>query len=285
VNISTCHPFTVGDIIGVHNGTIKDLVPTNLSESAKATRLGSDSYNAFVYLSTHTVEETYEYLNSKGAFALVWYNTKDKTVNFLRNFQRPLHYIDSGSTMYWSSTKEDLAYVFNNNTHKIKEFNTGTHYQIKVGETPMLTSVEVAKKYSTSTFLPKICKEIVVPFDSSKKVEPSTTVKTQTTLETVLNATHQWFNKTRMINVKMIKHFKQQQCSYCTNELCTKHNMNWLLFHGTKENVNNETFLVNSVMPLCKSCSANENVLGSYKDYADLVTSVPIDISIQSTSH
>ena len=87
------HPFIHGDIVGVHNGSLR-----------KQSRLDDhkdfvvDSDNLFYQLNKTGLDDTLS--KADGAFALVWYDRKDNTLNFLRNDERPLA-IARLSNGYW----------------------------------------------------------------------------------------------------------------------------------------------------------------------------------------
>jgi len=100
VNHQNAHPFHHGHIIGVHNGTLKD---QSLLPDSKEFDVDSD--NIFYSISTLGVEETHRKLH--GAFALVWWNSEDKTLNFLRNSERTLYIARKRNqeTIYWASEK------------------------------------------------------------------------------------------------------------------------------------------------------------------------------------
>ncbi len=92
------HPFTHGPITMMHNGTLTS--QTNLPESE---RFEVDSENICYALSIEEPEEVIGRL--KGAFTLVWWDERDDSINFCRNSQRPLFFINStdGTKMFWAS--------------------------------------------------------------------------------------------------------------------------------------------------------------------------------------
>lgn len=101
------HPFTTKNLIGMHNGTVpKDF--TNRS------RFDTDSEAIFYNISTLGLKDALLAMeDAEPAFALVWYNFKEESLNFLRNSKRPLHYHElySGSTVLWSSEGEHIKYA------------------------------------------------------------------------------------------------------------------------------------------------------------------------------
>jgi predicted glutamine amidotransferase len=89
-NTSTAnaHPFQEGPITLVHNGTLNTMggLPT---PKHKAKGADVDSHVITHNLATASVEDVVKELD--GAYALVWHDARDKSVNILRNSQRPLH--------------------------------------------------------------------------------------------------------------------------------------------------------------------------------------------------
>lgn len=87
------HPFIHGDIVGVHNGSLR-----------KQSRLDDhkdfvvDSDNLFYQINKTGLDDTIS--KTDGAFALVWYDRKDNSLNFIRNDERPLA-IAKLSNGYW----------------------------------------------------------------------------------------------------------------------------------------------------------------------------------------
>lgn len=99
------HPFTHGDITGVHNGTLT-------KESIAALAVGlpeayeTDSETIFAHISKFGIEETVKKL--QGAWALVWYDRGSDTLNMLRNKERPLYTCETvkktgGKILSWAS--------------------------------------------------------------------------------------------------------------------------------------------------------------------------------------
>jgi predicted glutamine amidotransferase len=89
VNDSNAHPFHCGHIVGAHNGTLE-----SSSWKALETELGYetavDSEAIFLCIEKIGIEKTVPLL--QGAWALVWFNLEDKSLNFLRNDQRSFWY-------------------------------------------------------------------------------------------------------------------------------------------------------------------------------------------------
>lgn len=96
VSTANAHPFQVDHIVGVHNGTLTYDTITDLEE-AVGEKFSVDSQLLFAAVAKLGIEETIKLCtegkeSAKGAWALVWYDQKEKTLNFLRNKHRPLWY-------------------------------------------------------------------------------------------------------------------------------------------------------------------------------------------------
>src|SRR6185369_11244015 len=104
ISRSNAHPFDVGKIVGVHNGTIKNKWNLHNHMDFKV-----DSENLYHHIQEKGLTDMLD--KADGAWALVWWNKEDKTVNFLRNKERPLFFSSStdakgeadGKTIFWAS--------------------------------------------------------------------------------------------------------------------------------------------------------------------------------------
>lgn len=112
VNDLNAHPFQFGDIVGAHNGTLEKSSWVDL-EFASGVKTDVDSAAIFACINEIGIEETIKLMeegktSSTGAWALVWYDMKDDTINFLRNEHRPLWWAlnDDGDKVIWASEWE-----------------------------------------------------------------------------------------------------------------------------------------------------------------------------------
>lgn len=98
VNSINAHPFEIGKLMGVHNGTLRQqkLLPDSGSFEV-------DSENIYHSINKIGVAETTKKLN--GAYALVWWDEEDQTLHFLRNKEREFSYTysESGDCVFWAS--------------------------------------------------------------------------------------------------------------------------------------------------------------------------------------
>lgn len=98
INDDNAHPFSHDHIVGCHNGTLNST--WNLKDNKK---FQVDSDNIFYDMAHNGVKKTVEKLN--GAFALCWFDDRERTLNLLRNKERPLYYCYSKDhkTFFWAS--------------------------------------------------------------------------------------------------------------------------------------------------------------------------------------
>jgi hypothetical protein len=116
-NDANAHPFEFSNIVGAHNGTLEYRARKALVDNEK---YGTDSEALFHNLNEFTVEEVIGEMS--GAWALVWYDKRNNTINFLRNNQRPLAYTfsDDGKMIYWASEPGLLRWILGRDPHNIK---------------------------------------------------------------------------------------------------------------------------------------------------------------------
>lgn len=89
INAECTHPFRENHIVLVHNGTL--ISHKELHEDYEV-----DSRAICHSISKIGAKETIKKID--GAFALIWYNTNNNTLNFCRNLERPLHIIETSTS-------------------------------------------------------------------------------------------------------------------------------------------------------------------------------------------
>lgn len=103
VNDTNAHPFMVDDrIVLVHNGTL-------WGDHKQHADVEVDSHAIAHLLAKHDTEAAINKIN--GAFALIWYDFEDQTLNFLRNKERPLYWAETKSEYLWASEASMLNFV------------------------------------------------------------------------------------------------------------------------------------------------------------------------------
>jgi len=127
VNNINAHPFQFNNIVGVHNGTLKN---QHLLPDSRLFEV--DSENIYHSIDKIGLKETCGKLH--GAYALVFYDSKEGSINFVRNKERPLSYCfsEDGKSLFWASESQMLkwALVRNGIKHKkIVNVDVHTHYR------------------------------------------------------------------------------------------------------------------------------------------------------------
>lgn len=102
VNGNNAHPYQYGHIIGAHNGTLEQSSWKDLNECL-GYETDVDSMAIFACIEKVGIEETVKML--RGAWALVWVNLEERTLNFLRNKERPMwhSYTSDFNKIIWAS--------------------------------------------------------------------------------------------------------------------------------------------------------------------------------------
>ena len=89
VTANNAHPFQHDDILLVHNGTLRNTYPLPYQNVNIAVDSELIAYN----LSKVEPDEAHTVLEQlNGAFALIWFDNRDESVNIVRNGERPLHF-------------------------------------------------------------------------------------------------------------------------------------------------------------------------------------------------
>lgn len=137
------HPFTHGDITGVHNGTLDKTWLYKLDGSDK---FEVDSEAIFYSLNKNGLAKTISSL--VGAWALVWWDNKDESLHFIRNNRRPLYYAwnKAGDALYWASEEWMLDVASAKESEKLSDFHSfepDKHYFIEVKGSGNLKTVKL----------------------------------------------------------------------------------------------------------------------------------------------
>lgn len=127
------HPFRHEHITGVHNGTL-EYGATDLLSPDKD--FGTDSETIYWAIAHKGLEWTLARLH--GAFALAWFDAKERTMNFIRNSERPFWtgFTENDRQMVFGSDKDllNLAIRYGKMTPVAKwhEMDTGLHCSLKI---------------------------------------------------------------------------------------------------------------------------------------------------------
>lgn len=181
---SNAHPFKHGSICGAHNGT---LTKQYLLDSW--TKFDVDSDNIFHHLNLNGVDDTVSKLC--GAYALVWYDETDRSINFLRNEERELFfaYTHDRKTLYWASEEDMLIAAANRNLvflKDVEQVKAHKHYKFILPERTAADTEKTAKTFTDisvvdvephkDVFSPKQVKGVVVNFQKKVDVSPEALV-------------------------------------------------------------------------------------------------------------
>jgi predicted glutamine amidotransferase len=109
VNSYNAHPYVYDHIIGAHNGTL-DSASTKALEDAVGEKFGVDSQAIFAAIAKLGVDAAIPLMeegkeSTTGAWSLVWYDSQQNSMNFLRNKHRPMWYAYSKEfdRIFWAS--------------------------------------------------------------------------------------------------------------------------------------------------------------------------------------
>lgn len=134
VNNVNAHPYSfdkadgTGVIVGAHNGTL-DQSSWKALETAVGETFSVDSMAIIAAIAKLGIEATVPLL--QGAWALVWFDTGDNTINFLRNKERPFWfaYTKNFDHLFWASEWPTIqaATALSANKYDLYE-SEGYHY-------------------------------------------------------------------------------------------------------------------------------------------------------------
>lgn len=125
INDVNAHPFVVDDkIVLVHNGTLYGDYK-KLAGAGNDVDVDSHAIAHIIHQKGDDVEAALQEVN--GAYALIWFDMEKQTLNFIRNAQRPLHFLDTGTEWVWASEKNMLDWMVSR--HNLK----GTVAELKAG--------------------------------------------------------------------------------------------------------------------------------------------------------
>jgi len=113
INSKNAHPFQYKNTVMVHNG--------KLENHTKYFSTDVDSEALCMYLDTHADKPDFGIGAIDGAFAIIWYNMEHGKLYIYRNHQRPLHYVEISSEIYYASEAELLAFIIAK--HNLLQYN------------------------------------------------------------------------------------------------------------------------------------------------------------------
>ncbi|AXH71992.1 MAG: Gn_AT_II protein [Podoviridae sp. ctbj_2] len=191
INRQNAHPFDMDGLIGVHNGTLNSY--TRLEDHNK---FDVDSQALYNHIDSYGLKDALSKVI--GAYALVWWDKKESTVNIIRNADRPLYIAetDDGTALIISSEPGILIACGWRNNIKFKDpqlMSADHHAAWKIGSQGLEGKGVVAKVES-----PKFFPVANTKFDA-KRV--NATVTGGTTSSVALGGTNAITPKTSMFGV------------------------------------------------------------------------------------
>jgi hypothetical protein len=134
VTAENAHPFSIGKITGAHNGSLR-----NWTELAGADTFDVDSMALFNNINIKGIEHTWK--SFTGAAALTYWDEGDKTLNLIRNDERPLYiaYDITGKILYWASEAWMISIATSRNGVKLQKGEDGYN---------LITQLEVDTLYT-----------------------------------------------------------------------------------------------------------------------------------------
>lgn len=128
------HPFDFPNVVGVHNGTL-----TNKWALPDGHTFDVDSEALYNAIDTLGVAPAIG--KALGAWSLVWFNKKQKTINFLRNDERPMSlcFSEDKKTLFFASEAHMLQWILVRNGVK--------HTPIQITTVNKLISLKLKEEY------------------------------------------------------------------------------------------------------------------------------------------
>jgi len=124
IDVDSAHPFQEGPVTLVHNGTLTTTSSLPLSMFELGREVTVDSHALCHNFAEGEVEDaSYIIARIQGAFALVWHDARDDSLNFVRNHERPFHIAKDkdSDTLFMMSEAELLWYVSQKARIKLEE--------------------------------------------------------------------------------------------------------------------------------------------------------------------
>jgi hypothetical protein len=141
------HPFEYGDIVGAHNGSLKNHWDLAKKYGFKMSDFNVDSQIIFALLNQQKDPRVLAEL--KGAATVIFTDVNSgadienrKMFVFRLNEERPLHYLKTDTGMYLSSIPESLEGIIYDEKYSVESFKTGILYTIQNGEIIKETTIK-----------------------------------------------------------------------------------------------------------------------------------------------
>lgn len=167
INKENAHPFEFDNLVGAHNGSLKNYTKLD----------GWGMYNVdseVLYDSINEIGAPATVAKITGAYALTWWDKKEKAMKFLRNNERPLWmgFTEGQKSFVWASEEWMITALAARNGIKMEEVflmreDALITLVVPTTKTPMTLSVQMDVKGGT-----EVVATTVVPFRSQGSYFP-----------------------------------------------------------------------------------------------------------------
>lgn len=153
VSRHTAHPFDFESLVGCHNGTL-----TNKWRLDDASFFKVDSENLYHHMEKNGLRALLDIM--EGAWALVWWNKENETLNFLRNKERPFYMAPNkeGTCVFWASEEWMLDIAAAKSGVALGDITiteVDMHYSIPISVTAVIGKPTV-HKYPSKVVIPNV---------------------------------------------------------------------------------------------------------------------------------
>ena len=271
INGYNAHPFTFDHVTGCHNGTLSRVCWQELEDNLKED-FTVDSMALIAHIDKFGIEKTVPIL--QGAYAIVWYDKRDKTINFIRNKERPLWYAFSatGDKLFYASewpmiqaacklSKTDYTFHVNEGGYAFHEFIVDTHYSWKVSD--IVNAHKVVEPKKTPMKGKEVIYSVVTgPFAGANHTntyyKPPATIDKNNKIKPKAGKAGPVFGDTKIfiskegnpyagkIERKRFQEIASNGCSYCSSTI-------------KFEDIGTSIYIADDII-LCNACSPEPNV-------------------------
>jgi len=246
INETNAQPIHTGAIIGCHNGVIDHLSPPKALEKTR-----TDSRSFLEKISTDGIISAVDNIR-EGAYALVYIDIKDRSLNLCRNYKRPLYIMwnSDKSTLYWASEKGMLdllreragtGYFFDplsipvNKLLTIKlgnlsitetdlPFTKPTIHSIETGVITPLRMVSVCSKCGKND---QFCFCDMYPRQETFELRVPTTVPIIKPIDTPKGDLYQWWER-QIVRITEVADTLAYGCATCSRKLTADDSVMWV---------------------------------------------------------
>ena len=150
------HPFDHGDVVGVHNGTLR-----NYYQMERYRDFDVDSELLYWHINEYGLHDTIAQLDNAGAWALVYWNRAEGTLNFIRNAERPLYFAHSADSkvMFWASEPWYFSTLTRKGIELRKDENGSSFYPLPI-ETHLAYKIDSSKTEPSEIFTLRVTKDV-----------------------------------------------------------------------------------------------------------------------------